>query len=349
MCLRMAEAPLVSIVIPVYNAGDLLRGMIDSVLGQTEKSFELLLLDDGSTDVGRTRRILEEYAQTDFRIRVIYQENIGVSKTRDKGIALSRGEWVYVCDQDDCLHPRLLEFALWACRVKNLDYLKITHEFGSVKAKKRFDDIGDFESVTIDVVDNLSSDAEAVGASINKLHTDAWAQFVRRDLAEMFPNEIYDVSRVFHIVGKARRWGISVLPLYYYHGDIESSMIHKAISPGWIDVLHGGWARVYDLYASSATDRRGKVILRSVCSGMISSQLKVIFHMIKRLNKLNPFSVKVDVWGSFGIMSLDFLFKRRLSLQMLGFKHYMEYLVIGVVFGLPKVVSRKMKSRSIGF
>ena len=220
----------VSVVIPVYNGGSLLRVMMDSVLAQTEPSFEVVAVDDGSTDCGRTAAILEEYAKKDGRIRVVTQPNKGVSQTRDFGVAQARGDWVYVCDQDDYLHPRMLEFCLWACERHNLDYLKITHQFGSVNATSRLAPIDDFSDVPVAVVDNFSSDGETVGKMLKKLHVDPWAQFTRRELSLRFPFSKYDVSRVFHLVTAASRWGVEELPLYYYHGDIMESMIHKAIT-----------------------------------------------------------------------------------------------------------------------
>lgn len=86
-----------SVVIPAYNAEKFINTSVDSVLCQTYKKFELIIIDDGSTD--DTRGVVEQY--TDNRIRYIYQINEGVSAARNKGILESTGEFVCFLDSDD--------------------------------------------------------------------------------------------------------------------------------------------------------------------------------------------------------------------------------------------------------
>lgn len=88
-----------SVIIPVYNVENYLRQCIESVLAQSETSFELLLVDDGSTD--GSGEICDEYALKDSRIRVFHQRNQGVSVARNVGIDHSYGEWICFVDSDD--------------------------------------------------------------------------------------------------------------------------------------------------------------------------------------------------------------------------------------------------------
>ncbi|MBQ9952082.1 MAG: glycosyltransferase family 2 protein [Clostridia bacterium] len=96
-----------SFIVPVYNAERWLRECIDSVLGQTCREFELLLIDDGSTDSSLS--ICNEYAAKDSRIRVISKSNSGVSSARNMGLELASGEFLLFLDSDDLLHPQMLE------------------------------------------------------------------------------------------------------------------------------------------------------------------------------------------------------------------------------------------------
>lgn len=96
----------VSIIVPVYNAEKYLRRCIDSILSQSFEHFELLLVDDGSTDSSGV--ICDEYATKDNRVRVFHKTNGGVSSARNLGIVKSCGEWVAFVDADD----RLLKDAL---------------------------------------------------------------------------------------------------------------------------------------------------------------------------------------------------------------------------------------------
>jgi len=95
--------PLVSVIIPTYNRGWIVRDAIDSVLGQTYADFELIVVDDGSTD--RTPPILDAYGD---RLRVIRQANQGVSAARNRGIGESSGPLIALLDSDDIWLPKKL-------------------------------------------------------------------------------------------------------------------------------------------------------------------------------------------------------------------------------------------------
>ncbi len=89
----------ISIIVPVYNAEKTLHRCIDSILTQTFTDFELLLINDGSTD--HSGEICDEYAARDSRIKVFHKENGGVSSARNVGLDNIKGEWVTFCDSDD--------------------------------------------------------------------------------------------------------------------------------------------------------------------------------------------------------------------------------------------------------
>ena len=100
-------APKVSVIVPVYKAEKYLRKCVDSILTQTFKDFEVILVDDGSPD--KSGEICDEYAEKDSRVRVFHKENGGVSSARNKGIDEARGEWVTFVDADDWLSFETLE------------------------------------------------------------------------------------------------------------------------------------------------------------------------------------------------------------------------------------------------
>lgn len=96
--------PLVSVVIPTYNRDDLVRKAIDSVLAQTHRDYEIVVIDDGSTD--RTRDRLGEYGEA---VRYFYQQRRGISAARNAGIERSRGDLIALLDSDDYWIPEKLE------------------------------------------------------------------------------------------------------------------------------------------------------------------------------------------------------------------------------------------------
>ena len=111
--------PLISVIMPVYNTSQYLRRSIESVLNQTFKDFELICINDGSTD--NSLQILEEYAITDSRIKIINQENKGQSVARNKGIEKANGNYIMFLDSDDFYHNQALEIMVKAIQESNSD------------------------------------------------------------------------------------------------------------------------------------------------------------------------------------------------------------------------------------
>lgn len=103
---------LVSIIIPVYNAENFLADTLESVCNQTHQNIEAICIDDGSMD--NSLSVLNFYSQKDPRIKIITQENSGVSVARNNGIKSSSGNYLCFLDSDDFMHPQYIEFQLQA-------------------------------------------------------------------------------------------------------------------------------------------------------------------------------------------------------------------------------------------
>ena len=106
----IAPMPKLSVIVPVYNTEKYLRECIDSILAQTFTDFELILVDDGSTD--KSGAICDEYCRLDDRIRVIHQNNGGVTVARKRGVELSSGEYVTFVDSDDWINRDMYRIML---------------------------------------------------------------------------------------------------------------------------------------------------------------------------------------------------------------------------------------------
>jgi glycosyltransferase involved in cell wall biosynthesis len=101
------DKPLISVIMPVYNVESYLSKAIESVLKQTYKRLELLLIDDGSTD--KSGFICDEYAGKDNRIRVFHKKNEGQAEARNVGLNNASGVWILFLDSDDWIEPEMLE------------------------------------------------------------------------------------------------------------------------------------------------------------------------------------------------------------------------------------------------
>ena len=111
--------PLVSIIIPVYNVEKYLRKGLDSIINQTYKNTEIILVNDGSTDI--SGKICDEYATLDSRITVIHKQNGGVSSARNRGLDIATGEWVLFVDADDTLPNDALNYFAEVVSINDID------------------------------------------------------------------------------------------------------------------------------------------------------------------------------------------------------------------------------------
>ena len=107
ICWRDVGMKLVSIIVPAYNCIKSLEHCVGSVRQQTYTDFELILVDDGSTD--QSPYICECWAKKDSRVRVIHQKNQGVSVARNKGIENTHGDYIIMLDSDDYLCLSMIE------------------------------------------------------------------------------------------------------------------------------------------------------------------------------------------------------------------------------------------------
>lgn len=105
---------LISVIVPVYNSEKTLNRCIDSILSQTFSDFELIIVDDGSSD--SSGEICDNYAKIDNRVKVFHKQNGGVSSARNLGLENVKGKWVTFCDSDDYVSPVWLDIYIRSCR-----------------------------------------------------------------------------------------------------------------------------------------------------------------------------------------------------------------------------------------
>lgn len=130
-------APKISVIVPVYNTEKYLHRCVDSILSQSFTNFELLLIDDGSSD--KSSEICDKYAENDTRVRVFHKENGGVSSARNVGLDNANGEWVTFVDSDDYVYDNYLNnFDVY----KNKDFDLINQ---GLRIDKNFNGCGEFK------------------------------------------------------------------------------------------------------------------------------------------------------------------------------------------------------------
>lgn len=117
---------MISVIVPIYNVEEYLPACIKSILNQTFKDLEILLIDDGSTD--NSGKICDEYAQKDKRCIVIHQSNKGISEARNTGLDNAKGEYISFIDGDDYIHPHMLEILYNEIRKGDYDFSMLLYK-----------------------------------------------------------------------------------------------------------------------------------------------------------------------------------------------------------------------------
>ncbi|AWP31178.1 glycosyltransferase [Pantoea vagans] len=123
----MSTSPLLSIITPMYNAGSMFDEFMQALLAQTLTMLEIIIVDDGSTDGSGERA--DQYAQQHAHIRVIHQENGGVSRARNAGLAIARGKYVTFPDADDTMQPDMYQTLVTLAEADNLDAAQCNAEW----------------------------------------------------------------------------------------------------------------------------------------------------------------------------------------------------------------------------
>lgn len=127
----MSSKPLVTIIVPVYNAEKYLKRCVDSILNQEFQNYELILADDGSTDLSGS--LCDRYAALDSRIKTIHKPNTGVSDTRNKALDLARGTYIQFVDSDDWITPEsthlmIRSMEMYDCDMIISDFYRVSGE-----------------------------------------------------------------------------------------------------------------------------------------------------------------------------------------------------------------------------
>lgn len=250
----MEKRPNVSIVIPIYNTAHYLRRCIESVLAQTMSQIEVILVDDGSTDL--SGRIADDYAAQDSRITVIHKSNAGLSAARNDGVAAATADYILFLDSDDYVDAQFCERPWRAAVEHDADLVYYMH-------RRRFEN-GKVETTTTPFSDGLISEKDALYIN-NHVAVTAWSMLYDRRL---FQNLEFPVGRLCEDMGvthrfihAARRIYLINDALYNYSfgrsGSLWSSQGERLI----IDAYDMGRLRIGDLEEWGYDVRREKQLL----------------------------------------------------------------------------------------
>lgn len=278
--------PCVSVIIPVYNASRVIGPTVKTIQGQTLKDIEILLVDDGSTD--DTLSLLRTLAGEDARIRVEAQRNAGVFAARNAGLSLAEGEYVYVCDQDDFLHPRALEYFVWACKRYGIELLSFWNRECADGHVPTFADVPTFEEIPICRPGPITDDTSAAEycRCLKAVRLDVWTQFMSMDLAksDLYVGR-YDTSRVFRLIKSAKSWALTRFPEFYcYNREPAGSMVKSCLRASTIEAIHDDLVRMGDVFAEDRSSGDIYGVWETVRRCFISRVVKMQVNAVRRRN-----------------------------------------------------------------
>ena len=225
---------VVSVIVPVYKVENVLHYCIDSILNQTYKDFELILVDDGSPD--RCPKICDDYAEKDSRIKVVHKKNGGLSDARNAGMAVATGKYISFIDSDDYVSDDFFECLLDVMNKENSDIA----ECSVVKfyEDNRFDEISDDLSVkTYDTQDAMS----ALIAE-NPFHQHVWNKLYKTELVKDIPYAVGKLNEdefwTYQVFGRAHKVSKLNKTMYYYF-QRNSSIMGVGYNIRRLDALEG--------------------------------------------------------------------------------------------------------------
>lgn len=229
----MNNIPLVSVIIPIYNADKYLSTCIDSVLEQTYQNLEIILVDDGSQD--SSGEICDRYSKIDFRVKVIHQKNQGLASARNSGFQQSKGKYIYFIDSDDCMHRDLIKIAVQLAVEKHtgmvqINYKNVPEDFSDYRESE----VGDYRVFEFSIeqsLRNLEIDCKEYARDIRMITMVAWSKLYKREVLEAIRFKdgvrIHEDQLVAHrFITQAGGMVFCNAELYYYR-TIEESLSRK--------------------------------------------------------------------------------------------------------------------------
>lgn len=225
----MTYSPVLSIIVPVYNMEKYLKKCVESILNQVFTEYELILVDDGSTDSSSV--ICDEFKKADSRIRVIHQQNLGASMARLNGIKESSGKYIGFVDSDDWIEPEMYSSMMEKILDTDADMVISGYIMDDLKNSR----------IVHPVLNGNISDMFIHNLSIMSAY---WNKIIKRNLIsqDFFPIErrvdMYEDNfvtfRLFNLAGRVE----FLQNAYYHYRQLPDSQSHKCSKNYYEDIIY---------------------------------------------------------------------------------------------------------------
>lgn len=312
---------MISVIVPVYNVEKYIRNCLDSIINQTYKDLEIILVDDGSTD--NSGAICDEYAQKDSRIKVIHKQNGGLSSARNAGLDNATGKYVGFIDSDDFIELDMYEKLLNTLQVTQTDVCmcgcKIVSEQGAILFKNNL-------PIKIYKIDDILKDV------ILPLETSAWNKLYKREIIgnARFPEgKIHGEDLIFTLEYLTSEMTFSAIEDYsYYYVKHPSSITTSKFSIKSFDEVYCK-DQAYNLVAEKFPHYKENAL-----KWCFRARMNIIRKLLGSV-QIEEYNAEYENYKTWVIKNYK-LVKCRLSL-----KERLEFNLLKISKGIYKVVAKR--------
>ena len=273
---------LISIIVPVYNASSYIVRCLDSIRAQTYTYFEVIIVDDGSTD--ESGALCDNYCSIDQRFNVVHQENLGPGPARNTGLNLIKGKYVYFLDSDDAIMPEALETAynLLKSNLYDMAILGFTQEGNNNCQSLKYDghtEILSREEMIRRICTNNNSLSKIFNVVWNKFYSAALLRTIRFDSISVCEDMFFNYRVLPHINKCIVCWKQIVI-----HTMREDSMSLMPRTPAII-------YRFFIAYENLIYETdKSEMVLRGKLLTWLYGQIPVIRKKLKKSDHYEPFA-----------------------------------------------------------
>lgn len=243
------EDILVSVILPVYNTDKYLNGALESLTNQTFHDFELILVDDGSTD--QTASICDEWASKDRRIKVIHQNNQGVSAARMAGMKVAKGEYFISCDADDWVEPNYIDELYKAAKKENADIIYCDYDLV----------YADHRKVVVNKIDDLNRTTYLKAQLAGGMWGTFWNKMIRLSLLkehDIWPIKGLQMWEDYVVTNRcamyADKFAYCPKVLYHYNQTNTGAMTKQKSKKNYHDIMTAAETCIAELIKSGLID-----------------------------------------------------------------------------------------------
>ncbi len=229
----MNENIKVSIILPIYNVEKYIKECLDSILLQTHKNLEIILVDDGSPD--SCGKIIDDYEKKEERIKTIHKENDGVSSARNEGLKIATGEYICFADPDDYLMNDYVDYLLDLALKNNTEIALTKDMYSSFDKKESFNNTIEIETpeeITVDIL-------------MHKVPIGVYCKIFKKSLLDKyrirFREDVY-IGEGFNFntfaFQRANKIAVGYKRIYFYRTDNQNSAVSKFNPNKWENALY---------------------------------------------------------------------------------------------------------------